>query len=80
MPLRSLILTALFAALTAVGAFLRVPVGDTSFTLQVLFTCMAGVLLGPRYGTLSQLLYLALPEEELATINAVTDVPDVPEN
>ena len=46
MPLRSLILTALFAALTAVGAFLRVPVGDTSFTLQVLFTCMAGVLLG----------------------------------
>ena len=60
MPLRSLILTALFAALTAAGAFLRVPVGDTSFTLQVLFTCMAGVLLGPRYGALSQLLYLAL--------------------
>ena len=43
---RSLLLTALFAALTAVGAFLRVPVGPISFTLQVFFTCTAGLLLG----------------------------------
>ena len=39
-----LLLTALFAALTALGAFLRVPVPvlHSSFTLQVFFTCMAG--------------------------------------
>ena len=60
MKTRTLILTALFAALTAVGAFLRIPVGTSSFTLQVLFTCLAGVLLGPNYGALSQLVYVLL--------------------
>lgn len=60
MKTRTLILTALFAALTAVGAFLRIPVGASSFTLQVLFTCLAGVLLGPSYGALSQLVYVLL--------------------
>lgn len=55
-----MILTALFAALTAAGAFLRIPVGESSFTLQVLFTCLAGVLLGPAYGALSQLVYVLL--------------------
>ena len=41
-----LVLTALFAALTAIGAFLRIPAGEISFTLQVFFTSMAGILLG----------------------------------
>ena len=57
---RSLLLTALFAALTAVGAFLRVPVGPISFTLQVFFTCTAGLLLGPWYGAASQAVYVLL--------------------
>ena len=60
MKTRAMILTALFAALTAIGAFLRVPVGESSFTLQVLFTCLAGVLLGPVLGALSQLVYVLL--------------------
>lgn len=55
-----LILTALFAALTAIGAFLRIPTPWSSFTLQVFFVCMAGVLLGPKWGTLSQVVYVAL--------------------
>lgn len=58
--LRKLLLTALFAALTAVGALLRVPVGQISITLQTFFTCMAGLLLGPYWGALSQLIYLLL--------------------
>lgn len=57
---RSLLLTALFAALTAVGAFLRIPVGVISFTLQVFFTCTAGLLLGPWYGAASQAVYVLL--------------------
>ncbi len=57
---RSLLLTALFAALTAVGAFLRVPVGPISFTMQVFFTCTAGLLLGPWYGAASQAVYVLL--------------------
>ena len=55
-----LILTALFAALTAIGAFLRIPTPWSSFTLQVFFVCMAGVLLGPKWGALSQIVYVAL--------------------
>jgi biotin transport system substrate-specific component len=57
---RDLILTALFAALTAIGAFLKVPTPISSFTLQFFFTCMAGVLLGAKLGTLSQAVYVLL--------------------
>ena len=46
MSARKLVYTALFAVLTAVGAFLRIPLGVSSITLQFLFTAMAGVLLG----------------------------------
>ena len=57
---RSLILAALFAALTAIGAFLKIPLGALSLTLQFFFTAMAGVLLGPRWGAASQAVYVAL--------------------
>ena len=60
MKLRPLIFTALFAALTAVGAFLQIPVKPVAITLQFLFTAMAAILLGRRYGALSQLVYVAL--------------------
>ena len=55
-----LVLTALFAALTAVGAFLRIPMVYSSVTLQYLFTAMAGLLLGRRWGALSQAVYVLL--------------------
>lgn len=58
--LKAMVLTALFAALTAVGAFIRVPLGTISFTLQVFFTCMAGILLGPYCGAASQAVYVLL--------------------
>lgn len=57
---RSLILTALFAALTAIGAFLQIPLGVTSITLQFFFTALAGLLLGPKWGALSQAVYVGL--------------------
>lgn len=59
-PVRDLALTALFAALTAVGAYIRIPTPWSAFTLQVFFVFMAGVLLGPRYGALSQGVYILL--------------------
>ena len=59
-PVRALALTALFAALTAIGAWLRIPTPWSAFTLQVFFVFMAGALLGPKYGALSQVVYLAL--------------------
>lgn len=51
-----------FAALTALGAHVAVPLGFTPvpMTLQTLFVLLAGVLLGPAAGAASQLLYLGL--------------------
>ena len=55
---RNLILIALFAALIAAGAFLRVPIPFLPFTLQTLFTTLAGILLGSRAGAFSVLVYI----------------------
>lgn len=60
MNTRTLTRTALFAALTAAGAFIRIPLGYSSITLQFLFTAMAGCLLGPVWGPVSQAVYVAL--------------------
>ena len=60
MSARKLVYTALLAALTAGGAFIRIPIGISVITLQFLFTAMAGVLLGPGGGALSQGVYVAL--------------------
>ena len=60
MSARKLVYTALLAALTAAGAFIRIPIGISVITLQFLFTAMAGVLLGPGGGALSQGVYVAL--------------------
>lgn len=60
MKIRTMNRVALFAALTAVGAFIRIPLGYSSITLQTFFTAMAGCVLGPWYGALSQLVYVAL--------------------
>jgi biotin transport system substrate-specific component len=57
---RDLTLAALFAALTIVGAMLRIPVPPVPFTLQVLVVLLAGMLLGSRLGAMSQVVYLVL--------------------
>lgn len=63
MALRDIVRTSFFTALTAVGAFLSVPnplAASVPFTLQVFAIFLAGSLLGPRLGALSQVAYLAL--------------------
>lgn len=55
-----LILMAFFTALIAIGAFIRIPVPVVPFTLQFLFTTMAGMLLGNKLGGASVLVYIAL--------------------
>ncbi|HWR98450.1 MAG TPA: biotin transporter BioY [Candidatus Methanoperedens sp.] len=54
------VLVALFAVLTAVGAFIRVPLPGVPFTLQVPAVLLAGVALGPWLGAASQLAYIAV--------------------
>ena len=57
---RMLALTALFAALTAMGAFIQIPVPPAPISLQFMFTAMAGCLLGGRWGAVSQLVYVII--------------------
>ncbi|NJD11159.1 MAG: biotin transporter BioY [Gemmatimonadetes bacterium] len=60
-PLRRALLLALFALLTALGAYVAVPlpVGPVPLSLQTLFVILSGLLLGARLGAASQALYLA---------------------
>ena len=55
-----MILCALFAALIAVGAFIKIPIPVVPFTLQFLFTTLAGMFLGSKTGTASVIVYLVL--------------------
>lgn len=56
----NLSLCALFTALTAVGAFIKIPVPVVPFTLQLMFTTLSGLLLGARRGATSVLCYIAI--------------------
>lgn len=59
---RDLILISIFAALIAVGAFIRIPlpISPVPVTLQFIFVAYAGLFLGPRKGAYSVLLYIGL--------------------
>jgi len=57
---RDMILCALFTALIAVGAFIRIPIPVVPFTLQFLFTMLAGLLLGGKLGAISVCVYILL--------------------
>ncbi|MDK2871651.1 MAG: biotin transport system substrate-specific component [bacterium] len=51
---------ALFAALTAVGAQISIPIGTVPVTLQALFVLLCGMLLEPKLALASQLIYLLM--------------------
>lgn len=57
---QELILTAIFTALIAIGAFIRIPIPILPFTLQLLFTTLAGLILGPKLGSISVWIYIIL--------------------
>ena len=59
-PVRRMTLCAFFAALTALCAWIGIPLGDTVFTLQTFAVCLTLGLLGGRWGTVSILCYLLL--------------------
>ena len=60
MSARQITMTALFVALVAVGAFIKIPIPYLPFTLQLLFTTLAGLILGSRLGGMSVIMYLIL--------------------
>ena len=58
--LKKLILCAVFVDLIAAGAFMRIPIPVVPFTLQYLFTMLAGLLLGGRLGGTAVSVYVIL--------------------
>ena len=60
LTLREMILISIFAALTAVGAFIKIPTPLVPFTLQFLFCAYSGIFLGAKNGFYSQLLYVTI--------------------
>lgn len=50
----------LFAALTAAGAFIKIPTPLVPITLQTLMVYLSGLFLGVRGGAVSQLLYIVI--------------------
>jgi biotin transport system substrate-specific component len=47
------------AALTAVGAYVSIPIGPVPISLQTLFVFLSGFILGPAYGAAATGLYVA---------------------
>lgn len=58
MQLRSMVYASLMAALTAVGAYIHLPIGPVPIVLQNLFVLLAGLTLGWRWGLGSMAIYL----------------------
>jgi biotin transport system substrate-specific component len=58
MSTRGMVLTSLFAALTALGAMISIPLQPVPIVLSNLFMNMAAALLGGPLGALSQVIYI----------------------
>lgn len=57
---KELIFTAMFAALTGIGAYIKIEIPYVPITMQFFFCALSGILLGPRLGMMSQLIYIAV--------------------
>lgn len=60
--LRKMVFASLFAAMTAAGAYIKIPLpfSPVPVTMQVLFVFLAGAILKKKWGTLSLLVYSLL--------------------
>ena len=57
---RVIIIVSFFTALTAIGAYIKIPLPHIPITLQTFFVIMSGNVLGFKFGSFSQILYLSL--------------------
>lgn len=60
LSVNNMALACVFTALIAAGAFIKIPIPVVPFTLQLLFTTLAGLLLGSNIGALSVGVYVVL--------------------
>lgn len=59
-PVRQMVLTAMFAALTAVLAQIQIPIGPIPFNLAVFGAYLTGMLLSPAWAAASMGVYMML--------------------
>ncbi len=57
---KNMVYSAMFVTLIAAGAFIKIPIPVVPFTLQYLFTMLAGLLLGAKLGCLAVCVYILL--------------------
>lgn len=57
---KDMIYCSIFTVLIALGAFIKIPIPVVPFTLQFLFTTMAGLVLGSKRGAISVGIYTLL--------------------
>ena len=57
---KEMTLVAMFTGLTAIGAFISIPIGEVPISMQSLFVILSGLILGSKLGALSQILYIIL--------------------
>lgn len=60
LKVKDMALCGMFTVLIIIGAYIRIPIPVCPFTLQFFFTTMAGIILGPKRGTISVCLYAVL--------------------
>lgn len=60
MKIKDMILVAMFAVLTSVGAYISIPIPTVPITLQFMFCVLSGAILGSKRGALSQIIYVLL--------------------
>ncbi|MFV0382379.1 MAG: biotin transporter BioY [Breznakia sp.] len=57
---KNLCLSAFFAVVIAMSAFIKIPIGIVPMTLQTMTVMLVALVLGAKYGFLSVLLYIGL--------------------
>ena len=57
---KNMILVSLFTALTAISAFLSLPIGPVPISLQTTVVLLSSILLGGKLASLSQIIYVSL--------------------
>lgn len=58
--IKTMVFCGLFAALVAVGAYIKIPTATVPITLQTMFATLAGLLLGAKRGAISVSVYVCI--------------------
>lgn len=58
--IKKMVLCAMFSALIAVGAFIKIPLSPIPVTMQMFFVILSGLVCGSKYGAMSAVVYMMM--------------------